>query len=60
MRLTDSSGGGTVVGDFNGNGLSDVAAANGGNAFGGSVGIYLGKGKARSSRGSLTQPSSTL
>jgi hypothetical protein len=43
LRLTDASGGGTVVGDFNGDGVPDIAVASGGNAFGGSVGIYLGK-----------------
>ncbi|MET0646099.1 MAG: VCBS repeat-containing protein, partial [Pyrinomonadaceae bacterium] len=44
LRLTDSNSGGSVVGDFNGDGVPDIVVANGGNAFGGSVGIYLGKG----------------
>jgi hypothetical protein len=46
LRLTDAGSGGTAVGDFNGDGLPDVATTNGGNALGGSVGIHLGNGNA--------------
>ncbi|MBV9927201.1 MAG: VCBS repeat-containing protein [Acidobacteria bacterium] len=42
LRLTDSSGS-PVVGDFNGDGLPDVAASGVG-VTGGAVGVYFGKG----------------